>query len=251
MKKWLVIVMALLVLSFVACGAEHDLPGANLVIIVGNRANTYPLSDNDRDRAINIINESFASTGERYNVELVYWIVFSDGKPRLSEQYLNDEIRVGNPVQSGRATLIRDAAKGILEKIESLPAMYNEADLLNALHEAVNHLRGLECNRPSHILIIDSGISTSGYLDMRDVDIFEMSDEDIMLHLYERNALLDLEGIKVTFLNIGNAAYPQEAPRVVVNRLKSVWGQILYVHGVTPEPWGYLVRGREPITSER
>ena len=65
---------------FTACN-NHGLDEINLVIILGNRANTYALSDAEFDIMQQYIERSFAPTGREANARANVAFIISDGTP--------------------------------------------------------------------------------------------------------------------------------------------------------------------------
>jgi len=249
-------------MAFVSCDrSTHFLPGEYLVIIVGNRANTYPLSARDRERVEGIIVNSFASTGVAYNARSTIWLVISDGDPRVYE-ILNEEIRSGNP--RNRNDNLPHEARRIVSEIESIRAVNEEADLLGALHEAARILRNEtseDSSRTRHVLILDTGITTTGYLNMQEIDILNTSMYDIIQYLREHHALppqqeewdehdIHLQDAKVTFLNITNVAYPQEVSPAIRTHVQRLWTAIITAYGADSIDMSVGIRYGVPNTVE-
>jgi len=265
MKKRIgILLIALLsIMAFVSCSrSTHFLPGEYLVIIIGNRANTYPLSDRDRERVEEIITDSFASTGVAYNARSTIWLVISDGDPRVYK-ILNEEIIAGNP-RVRRNTLIPREAERIVNEIEAVRAVNEEADLLGALHEAARILRNEtseDSSRTRHVLILDTGITTTGYLNMQEIDILNTSMYDIIQYLREHHALppqqeewdehdIHLQDAKVTFLNITNVAYPQEVSPAIRTHVQRLWTAIITAYGADSIDMSVGIRYGMPNTVE-
>lgn len=113
---------------------------------------------------------------------------------------------------------------------EHTRAKSEEADLLGALQLAgdiLENRRGLFPDRENHILIVDSGISTAGYLDLRNYDFQadSFSYQDIVdgLRLPQ-----NLGGIKITFMNLGatgGSQYLSASDRDDI--LRPLWNELL------------------------
>ena len=212
----------------------------NLVVITGNRANTseVPLGGAVDDIFCNLIGRTF----EISNLEAEGHIAFvvSDGDPWradvLDQNGRPANLRVSANNEYVLTNRIRSAiSQTILPFMDSdhLMAQTEEADLFEALHIANRVLRDMDPARENHILIIDSGITTTGHIDMREFNILEAGVTDVIVDRLEAASLLpDLQGVNVSFFNIGSVAYPQQIHSgPVEDALVTFWHDILQATG--------------------
>jgi len=253
-------VVALLFLT-TACGPPPDGEGINLVVILGNRANTYAFSQSDLDTIRSYVERSFSAIdgNSRYNLNANLWFVLSDGSPSviplrsgLTSISHNNPNRVNRTWDRNINSIIRD-----IQNSPSFRAQAPEADLIGALRLATSLLEGVNGDgAENHILIVDSGITTAGVLNMR-YPVFDMRDEeepiyDIVTPLVNRRVLPNMGdlNVEVTFIGIGgSAAYPQLTPNDGYFRdwLIDLWKEVLVESGVSSSQitlrWG--VSGQE------
>ena len=80
------------------------------------------------------------------------------------------------------------------------------------------------------IVIIDSGISTSGYFNMTEIDIQNGTVEEIADKAIYQGAFPDLTGYEVVFIGLGNVSEQQPFDRSdteLTGRLEEIWEYIL------------------------
>ena len=237
--SYIKIITSLLLILLVLTGCNRDkicdypncqcTPDANnLVIIIGNRANDRPLTDHNLNTIRGKIYASFVCVGNGQVKARVRFFI-SDGNPQefiVANRYgesANLTVAIGE-----KLSLIDNEIIPFIRS-ERFIAQSGEADLLGAIHKATQTMRNESDGRNMHMLIFDSGISTSGYLNMLEFDLYE-SIGDIRTMVYDR-INLQMHGIDVTMMNLGNIAYPQTRyiPTTTHfrNQLTSLWEGIL------------------------
>lgn len=134
-----------------------------------------------------------------------------DGIP---EQYI--KVTIPKPEIDGLSeTKLKSIADGYTDEIFTAykqygAAIYPEADTLEAIRIEANELRATGPDTVKHLVIIDSGLSTTGYLDFTKEEFFEASTDDIIHQLEQEQAIPDLSGISITWFYCGDVAEPQE-----------------------------------------
>ena len=212
----------------------------NLVVIVGNRANTseVPLGGAVDDIFCNLIGRTFEISNLEAEGNIAF--VVSDGEPWradvLDQNGRPANLRVSANNEYVLTNRIRNAiSHTILPFMDSdhLMAQNEEADLFEALHIANRILRDMDPARENHILIIDSGITTTGHIDMREFNILEAGVIDVIVDRLEAASLLpDLQGVNISFFNIGGVAYPQQIHSgPIEDALVTFWYHILQATG--------------------
>ena len=208
----------------------------NLVVIAGNRSNTYELPAGSR--ADEVFCSLVARTFERSNLEASGNVAFvvSDGDPWQAQVLApngrpdhlqvsaNNDYMLNNRIQSTISHVILPFMDS-----EHLQAKNREADLLEALKVASRILRDMDPARENHLLIIDSGITTAGHIDMREFDVMEDGvGAEVRRRLQDASLLPDLAGVNVSFFHIGSGAYPQQVHSGPLEEaLMAFWRQIL------------------------
>jgi len=264
MKKGISILLVLLMaFSLTACSAESsrkiiDNSGIALVIIAGRHGNAR-WEDKNLDIAKELMLRAFQyeeKDGNWYATSNISVIV-NDGKPeKVSFVVTSDKASVDlNIIEgsgrnekaitsqvAGAVDLLIEAMsnKGLKIKdntLFTLRADDPEADLLGAISEAQIILNNNKYKNATekHILIIDSGISTAGTFNMCNISLVrktydEVSTAEDVISRIPTTGFPDLNGIKVTFLGLGNVADPQMS----INRdnelktmLENIWTKII------------------------
>ena len=231
----------------------------NLVVITGNRANTseIPIGSAVDDIFCNLVGRTFEISNLEAEGNIAF--VVSDGEPWRAEVLGQNgrpaDLRVtanNNYVLTNR---IRNTISHVILPFmdsDHLMAQTEEADLFEALHIASRILRDMDQARDNHILIIDSGITTAGHIDMREFDLMEDGVTDEIVNRLEIAGLLpDLSGVDISFFNIGGGAYPQQVPSgPVEDALKAFWRDILGAAGAQVLQMQGRSEGGNPRTTD-
>ena len=212
----------------------------NLVVITGNRANTskIPIGSAVDDIFCNLVGRTFEISNLEAEGNIAF--VVSDGDPWRAEVLAQngrpDDLRVSannNYVLNNRIrNTISDVILPFMDS-DHLMAQTEEGDLFEALHIASRILRDMDPDRENHILIIDSGITTAGHIDMREFDIMESGvTNEVVSRLEMADLMPDLSNVGISFFNIGGGAYPQQVPSgPIEDALKAFWYDILRATG--------------------
>lgn len=136
-------------------------------------------------------------------------IVNLDGSPsEVFGQHINlpDEIKNANATM--RQSEQKRMADNILRELSNVQAEVPEADTLAALKLAVRSLKssGIAERR---LMIIDSGLSTSGVIDFRN-NLISADPETLAEMLMQRKEIPDFSEIRVDWFLIGDVSFPQE-----------------------------------------
>ena len=208
----------------------------NLVVITGNRANTFkiPIGSAVDDVFCNLVGRTFEISNLEAKGNIAF--VVSDGKPWRA-QVLDQSGRLADlSISANNNYVLNNRINTTISHVilpfmdsEHLMARHAEADLFEALHIAGRILRDMDSDRENHILIIDSGITTAGHIDMREFDIQEFGVTDEIINRLEAAGLLpDLSDVFVSFFNIGSGAYPQQVPSGPVEAvLMTFWYEMI------------------------
>jgi len=238
-----------LLLTLTSCNDGNQyFEGINLVVVVGNRANSYALTDGDFEIIESFIERAFIPTSG-FNARANVAFIVSDGRPWRAdlpnvEQMgsrldVNPLIVTANNSTTREQRITENIRHGIVPFIQSneFRARHTEADLLAALWMATDEIRRMDGDGDSYILIIDSGITTTGHLDLTNVDIQseDLTYTEIIVRLQQAGALPDMNGINVVFEGIGNSAGFQVVPQNTIFRdqLIGLWSELLVASGAS------------------
>jgi hypothetical protein len=252
---WFIVLFLVSLITLSSCAAR-SLEDINLVIIIGERANSYAITTGDETIIRSMIERSFSQDpNSRFGAIGNVSFVVSDGMPQALSVIDEDGNILGQRLYvAGTNNRVRDRnIRGLIDNTiipfvhsDNFRAQHPQADLLSALWVATDIVRNMEGTGGDYILIIDSGITTSGHLNMTTIDIQDtviLPTEEVVRLLYEAGALPNMEGINVRFTGIGRTVQqtqpiPQNEP--FRNQLISLWENVLVTAGanlVQPLAW--------------
>lgn len=157
--------------------------------------------------------------------------VIVDGKPEVD---CNFEIKdPGKNIDNAkRKQLAKNNTNRILASISMLKAVDPEIDTLKAIDVSAKALRAGGTENKKTMVIVDSGLSTTGLLNFAEKNLFEASVDDVVNQLKEKHALPDLEGVDVLWIGLGEVS-GEQAPLTSNNRyqLEQLWTGVLSASG--------------------
>ncbi len=217
----LIIVVSLLFAVFTSgCSQPLDSGKTAVCLVIANTANSQGLNTDSqyiRDTIYNVIrNYGYIS------------VVNVDGDPQVV--YANS-YDIDDRYKSASADkLDSDAqakASNLLDAVHTLVADDPETDYLKALSLASRSLSSLTGYDSKKIIVIGTGLSTSGILNFRN-NLLAAEPEVIVEILNEQEAIPDFTGMSVTWQQIGDVAAPQqELTSRQMNRLISIYEGII------------------------
>ena len=217
----LIIVVSLLFAVFTSgCSQPLDSGKTAVCLVIANTANSQGLNTDSqyiRDTIYNVIrNYGYIS------------VVNVDGDPQVV--YANS-YDIDDRYKSASADkLDSDAqakASNLLDAVHTLVADDPETDYLKALSLASRSLSSLTGYDSKKIIVIGTGLSTSGLLDFRN-NLLAADPEVIVGLLDEQEAIPDFTGMNVTWQQLGDVAAPQqELTSRQMNRLISIYEGIV------------------------
>lgn len=258
-KKKPLTVVLMLVLSIIlmcSCGRtdvgsdpSKELP-VSLVIIAGRHANANLFPESQLEKAEELLKRSIQETptSTGYNLTAKVSVIVSDGNPQIAsvdEKLLQRTATNSNDSEETQEKIVKDLIKFL--RSDELRADDEEVDLLEAIRVAQKHLQS-DGDYERHILILDTGITTAGCLNMSNINILDEKIDDIIDLLEDQ--IPQLDGIQITFLGLGNVAYPQcgLSGNKAEDRLVDLWTKILEKgNGTLTEPIFYSAPEGEPM----
>lgn len=214
-----------------ATGQADEKPVA-LVVIAGRHANAKMYTDQMIKQASDYIRRSFVTTHDNsgYTATAQVSVIVCDGKPEKVDTIVNGEDIL--TYTSGNITDLNNQKGNLVNALtdfllsDELRANDPEVDLLSAIGKAQNILEAYP-DSEHHILILDTGITTTGALDMTQIKIMETSCDEIVKTVSD--AIPHLDGTYITFAGLGNVAEPQSeiASTQGQDTLEELWSAIL------------------------
>lgn len=199
-KAFILSGVCLLSFNLLGCanGAAHEKVSVSMVLGVHSNTNILPLESEGITSAL------FDSCYYHGNVNFVT----CEGIPRVFYSTEIPESKV-NGLSKNKKKMIAENYVNQLKMIlkDALP-MTEEVDTLKSINQAVKCLKDSEGRK--FLYIFDSGIQTTGYLDLRK-GYLNVETESIIEALKSENALPDLEGIDVVWYFLGETALPQKS----------------------------------------
>lgn len=221
MKKTLLTMGLTLVLIFSsACSKEaKSLEKENSQLVLGIRQNTKAP---DLSKANEEIEKALKTAGS-------LGVTVADGSPYLA--FNIDIPEIDQSLAKAKQEKIEKAYyEEIKENIAVLKPKTGEANILDAINISSKNLADKEGKK--ELIIMDSGLSTSGLLNFSEGYLENIDPDQVVEALKERNALPNLEGIKVTWYGLGQTAGGQEKPSEKSYRLLlEIWERILQEAG--------------------
>lgn len=207
-------------MTFTACrNTESDNKHA-LAIVIGNHANSQELNFNSPTLKT-AVTDAVSSYGQISIVNL-------DGEP---EVVACDSYDIDNRYKkAAKSKLEADAKKKAETLMAALPtvkAKSSEVDIIKGLVLAARTMADLPEETEKTILVIDTGISTTGILDFTN-GILEADPDGIATQLEVKGALPNMEGINVIWQQMGDVAGNQaELSNAQRNKLTNIWTEII------------------------
>lgn len=229
MKKMLQIVFLALCLmgivsSFCGCSQANaagvEVPMPAVAILVGHHGCSLDL---------NMSSKSVQSLVKRALDEEGYLTVVKvDGDPQI---VASGSLTLDQRYRQGDAALLEkeanDRLNALLAELGNIQADTPEVDTLEAIRLAVRQLTDAPDGAEKIILIVDTGLSTTGLLNFRN-NLLNAEPEALAEELAGLEAIPDLTGIRVIWQQIGDVAYPQqELSPAQRNKLIAIWKAII------------------------
>lgn len=231
-KKILMAAGFLIMAILTGCADNEQTPGSekmknpeskqsvSVSVVVGAHSNANVISVNAKE----VVDKVYQCAYTYGTVSLIR----ADGKP---EEFLKTTIE--EPSKKGLSdrklqSLAEDKSNQILATFSTNGmAKYEEVDTLDAIRLAANSLKSAETDE-KYLVVADTGLSTTGYLNFCKDDLFHTETEDIIAALLDEKAIPDLEGVDVLWMYAGQTAEPQERlSEVQKAKLIEIWTAIL------------------------
>ncbi len=217
-----------LVSTLTGCTKEsaNDTPAekAAVCFVVGGHANSQGLNMNGP-----LVQDTVYSTIRNYGF---IGVVSADGKPEVVHAASYDIDAKYKSASKDKLDMdARSKATNIIVSMQSVVANDPEVDYLAALRLAVRTLSSLEGYDSKRIIVIGTGLSTTGVLDFNNNLI--SAEPDVVVNLLnEKSEIPDFSGITVYWQQMGDVAAPQKdltsAQRM---KLQGIYGGLVEAGG--------------------
>lgn len=216
------IMLLVLLLNLTGCrgrNSEAECKAKSVALVLGAHKNSMDLNLNS-DVVSDSVSDAISSFG-------LVSIILNDGNPEMifGKRYKVKEQYRGNP--NLLKQLSEKEAKNVLKDMDDIRANDAEVDTLEAIRLAARTLSSAPKNSEKIIVVADTGLSTTGILNFQN-NIINADSEEIAEQLAEKDAIPNLEDIKVIWQQIGDVYDPQQSltPAQVKN-LKKIWKAII------------------------
>lgn len=226
MKKVLAVILttAMIMISIVmlnGCSSSNtDEVKRAVCIVVGNTANSEGLNLKSR-----LVSDTTYDVIRNYGFIAA---VSVDGNPEVV--FMNDYDIKDKFKNASEERLTMDAEKkqySTLLAIQDIIANDAEVDYLKGLTLAVETLSSLDGYDSKEIIVLGTGLSTTGIMDFRN-NLLSAEPEIVVDQLRERKAIPDFSGITVSWQHLGKVAYPQQSlTPSQLNRLKELYKSLI------------------------
>lgn len=232
MKKMISLSLGvILMLGILAgCGGNNEIPDetgnsgpVNLVIISGVHGNS-PRPAVSGQTATEAILNSTSKAGQ-------ICLIVNDGKPFAVANY---QIKEQNQSLSRtkREQVAQELANQVIAVLNEAAPVTPEVDTMASLHLAARAFSDSE-GQEKVLLIMDSGLSTSGYVDFTQ-NLLRANSNAVVEYLQNNNALPDLSDVSVVWAGLGDVAGDQEPlTPTCLQTLKEIWLAVLYSSGAS------------------
>jgi Outer membrane protein and related peptidoglycan-associated (lipo)proteins len=219
MKSLIMIMLIFLPIMMSGCSGEDSEKYA-VAIVIGVHNNSEELNLNVSD-----IQQSVSCAVGSYGYVSVIAV---DGKPEI---VAGNTYEIPDQAKSASKTKLKSDAEAktgaLLAELPRVVADDEEVDTLEAIRQAVLSFAYAPGNCSKTIIIMDTGLSTTGVLNFRN-NLLNADPNTVAEELYARNEIPDLKGITVKWWYMGNVAYPQEPLSANQRKqLMNIWKAII------------------------
>lgn len=153
--------------------------------------------------------------------------ITNDGNPKVV--YQTD---IPKPEKSGlsenkKKTIASNYTNQLLKELSNLSSEVSEVNTLKAITYAAQTFSGSSTSADKVLVIMDSGLSTVGYLDFTK-GLLNADTDSIVEALKKAEAIPNLTDVNVVWMYLGQTAEPQqELSETEKHKLKEIWQAIL------------------------
>lgn len=227
-KNSLLLILVMIMAMCLCAGCNNVISDTNntevaLAVVVGMHSNAVEIPLNSPSIKEAIYNSCYTYGSVSF--------VSVDGNPKVYYQANIPELEVGGLTESKKQSIANGYTAQLLSEINQACPEVAEVDTLKAIQKAAFTLNGSSESADKIMLVMDSGLSTIGYLDftkgLLDADV-----DSIVEALEKAEAIPNLENITVVWMFNGQTASPQqELSERQKNKLQEIWSAVLVAGG--------------------
>ena len=225
MKKLLLSLLFVMVMSLgLLTGCSNtDNSEIALAVVVGKHGNSMEIPLNAPSIKEAIYNSCYTYGSVAF--------VSVDGNPKVYYQANIPEPEVGGLTENKKQSIANGYTEQLLREIQHAYPEVAEVDTLKAIQQAAFTLQGSSESADKVMVIMDSGLSTVGYLDFTK-GLLEADVQSIVEALKEAEAIPNMQDVSVVWMFIGQTASPQqELSERQKKKLQEIWTAILLEGG--------------------
>lgn len=193
----------------------HEKVSVAVVMGVHSNANKIPL---DSDALNSVLYEATYSHGE-------VAFITCEGSPKVFYSASIPEPSTKGLSENKQRLIAESYTKELKHILLGAEPDSEEVDTLKSIGYSAGILRQAEGKKL--LCILDTGIQTTGYLDLR-TGLLDVEPEEVVKALKKENALPNLSGIEVKWYFMGQSAKPQKPlSEYQKSRLQSMWQAVL------------------------
>jgi len=213
--------IAMVIVALTACSEPNAKNPLSLSIVMGNHGNT-PKPNLAGTEIVKKVSATTASYG-------YISVICADGNPKLINAWTISPPSTPGLTESKLKQISTQQAKEILASLLTVKAGSPELDMIKVFNTSVRSFADAPENSESEILVLDSGLSTSGdYLNFLKSDLLNANPNAVVDLLSSRNAIPDFSSITVTWIGLGDVGAPQkELSPTQTENLKKIWAAII------------------------
>ena len=205
--------------ALTGCKAASNNPEVALAVVVGNHANAPDIPLNSQSIRDAIYNSCYTYGSVSF--------VIDDGDPQVYYQTNIPEPAVSGLTESKKESIANGYTEQLLQELSAAAPAVEEVDTLKAISLAAKALKGAPESADKTLVIMDSGLSTCGYIDFTK-GMLDADPKTITAALADAKAIPDLAGTSVVWMFDGQTASPQtELSEKQKKQLQDIWETVL------------------------
>lgn len=225
MKKYLLSLLLGVVTSLgilAGCG-DSDNAEIALAVVVGQHGNAMEIPMNAPSIKDAIYNSCYTYGSVAF--------VSVDGNPKVYYQTNIPEPEVGGLTENKKKSIANGYTEQLLGELQHAHPEVAEVDTLKAIQQAAFSLHGSSESADKVMVIMDSGLSTVGYVDFTK-GLLQAEVQSIVDALKVAEAIPNMQDVKVVWMFLGQTARPQqELSERQKKKLQEIWTGILLEGG--------------------
>lgn len=205
--------------TLTACGEQNSQVPVAVAIVIGNHANSRApnLASQEIGKIVQAATSSYGFVS----------IVNLDGSPELVGGCLINLPQAGL-AKSKLNQIATEQSHRILSSLSAVKSSHPEVDTMAALEVACRSLSSAPPGSSKQIVVLDSGLSTTGPLNFQKSDFLNAEPSAVADYLNAKKEIPNFSGITITWIGLGDVAEPQKSLSAAQRaNLKQIWTAII------------------------